>query len=196
MESITEAMLRDDLNAVQVWINALKSARRLEGVYARVVQALAITRDAEERQEKILQVMDGLREQAAELEGVVREAERRAAQAAGSFQEAERKSTEAIEAVRREHADALRRLEKEMPEILYRKHRYVDAAEWGEILARAGTMQAAELDQVGASIADLCVGKSAREIRTMVDEAVAKARRHVARALEELCSSYADNASR
>ena len=113
MESITEAMLRDDLNAVQVWINALKSARRLEGVYARVVQALAITRDAEERQEKILQVMDGLREQAAELEGVVREAERRAAQAAGSFQEAERKSTEAIEAVRREHADALRRLNQD-----------------------------------------------------------------------------------
>ena len=94
------------------------------------------------------------------------------------------------------YAEALRRLEKEMPEILYRKHRYVDATEWGEVLARAAASQAAELDQVGSSVADLCVGKAPREIRTLIDEAIAAARRHIAKALEDLCASCADNASR
>lgn len=85
------------------------------------------------------------------------------------------------------YAEAARKLEKELPEILYRKARYVDAVAIGETLARAGTIVASELDQLGQAIAERCVGQDVRTIRDVIDTAVAKARGAVVVELETLC---------
>ncbi|NLF18406.1 MAG: helix-turn-helix domain-containing protein [Lentisphaerae bacterium] len=84
------------------------------------------------------------------------------------------------------YAEAARRLEKELPEILYRKARYVDAVAIGETLARAGAIVASELDQLGQAIAERCVGRDVREIRTVIDAAVAKARGALVAELEKI----------
>lgn len=86
----------------------------------------------------------------------------------------------------RDSQEMVRRLEKELPEILYRKARYVDAVAIGETLARAGAIVASELDQLGQAIAERCVGRDVREIRTVIDAAVAKARGALVAELEKL----------
>jgi hypothetical protein len=80
-----------------------------------------------------------------------------------------------------------RQLEKDLPEILYRQGRYVDAEKVGGLVTKAVTGMCAELDQVGIAVADLCVGKNAREIRLEVDGAVRRAREHIQRLLEAAC---------
>lgn len=87
------------------------------------------------------------------------------------------------------YAEAARRLEKELPEILYRKARYVDAVAIGETLARAGAIVASELDQLGQAIAERCVGRDVREIRTVIDAAVARARGALVAELEKLAGA-------
>lgn len=72
-----------------------------------------------------------------------------------------------------------RKLEKELPVILYRRGRYVDATVVGRVLAKAVQSMVADLQTVGIKVAPRCVGKSGREIRIVVDEAVRDARRHL-----------------
>jgi len=73
-----------------------------------------------------------------------------------------------------------KQLEREMPRIMMERGRYVDVQEVGAILDRCVGAVCQDLDQVGISVADRCVNKSAREIREIVDEAVTQARRHIA----------------
>lgn len=80
-----------------------------------------------------------------------------------------------------------RQVEKDLPEILYRKARFVDAQKVGEMVTAAVTGMAAELDQVGLRVAERCVGRTAREIRIVVDEAVQAARAQVHKAWSEIC---------
>lgn len=81
---------------------------------------------------------------------------------------------------------ARRQLEKELPEILAKKRRYVDRERVRDILTRAGTSMGMHLDQIGASVATQCEGRSAATIRTIVDDAVRGARRHIVEALRAL----------
>lgn len=73
-----------------------------------------------------------------------------------------------------------KQLEREMPRIMMERGRYVDVQEVGAVLDRCVGAVCQDLDQVGISVADRCVNKSAREIREIVDEAVTQARRHIA----------------
>jgi hypothetical protein len=82
--------------------------------------------------------------------------------------------------------EARRRVEKDLPEILHRRGRYVDVHEVGRIVTEAVTGMAAELDQVGISIAELCVGKTAREIRLAIDDRIRTARGRVAVAWQQI----------
>jgi DNA-directed RNA polymerase specialized sigma54-like protein len=84
-----------------------------------------------------------------------------------------------------------RQVEKDLPEILYRKARFVDALKVGELLTGAVTGMAAELDQVGMRVAEACVGKTAREIRILIDTAVQESRAQVHKTLEALCQPTA-----
>jgi hypothetical protein len=85
------------------------------------------------------------------------------------------------------YSDAARRLEKELPEILYRKARYVDAEAVGATLGRAAAIVASELDQLGQAIAEKCEQQDARTIRGIIDDAVAGARLRLTEALQALC---------
>lgn len=87
------------------------------------------------------------------------------------------------------YAEAARRLEKELPEILYRRNRYVDAVEIGATLGRAAAIVGSELDQVGQAIAEKCEGQDARAIRGVIDDAVAGARLRLTEALERLTAT-------
>ena len=87
--------------------------------------------------------------------------------------------------------ERLRRTEKELPEIMAQKRRYVDAVVLGSDLGRAAVMMGAELDQLGASVAELCVGKPAKEIRIIVDQGVAAARKHIVDQIEAFVNSHA-----
>jgi hypothetical protein len=87
----------------------------------------------------------------------------------------------------RESQEMVRRLAKELPEILYRKARYVDAEAVGATLGRAAAIVASELDQLGQAIAEKCEGQDARTIRGIIDDAVAGARLRLTEALQALC---------
>lgn len=89
----------------------------------------------------------------------------------------------------RESQEMVRRLAKELPEILYRRNRYVDALDVGAILGRAAAIVGSELDQVGQAIAEKCEGQDARTIRGVIDNAVAGARLRLTEALEKLTTA-------
>jgi len=72
-----------------------------------------------------------------------------------------------------------KQLERELPEIMLKRGRYVDVNVVSSVLERCVASMGQDLDQVGISVAARCVGKPARKIRELVDEAVARARRHV-----------------
>ena len=79
------------------------------------------------------------------------------------------------------HDNVLKRklLERELPRILLAKGRYVDVNEMSRVFTSAVASMSAELDQVGMSVAGLCVGKTARQIRDLVDEAIRRTRAHI-----------------
>ena len=85
----------------------------------------------------------------------------------------------------KEAADQVRRMEKELPRILYEKGRYVDAEHSGKIFTDAVAGMCAELDQVGLSVAPLCVDKSALAIRAAIDDGVRRARRQIEKFLRD-----------
>lgn len=92
--------------------------------------------------------------------------------------------------------EARRKVEKDLPEIMHRRGRFVDALEVGKLLTNAVTGMAAELDQVGISVAEACVGKTAREIRLLVDDRIRSARQHVTRLWETMISAGAGRAEK
>jgi len=95
----------------------------------------------------------------------------------------------------RDSQEMVRRLAKELPEILYRRNRYVDAVEIGATLGRAAAIVSSELDQLGQAIAEKCEGNDARTIRGIIDDAVAGARAQLTAALETLCQPIPPSAS-
>lgn len=77
----------------------------------------------------------------------------------------------------RESQEMVRRLAMVLPEILYRKNRFVDAVVVGAILGRAAAIVASELDGLGISIAEKCHdAPNARVVRDIIDDAVSRAR--------------------
>jgi hypothetical protein len=74
------------------------------------------------------------------------------------------------------YSEGLRKLARQLPEIEAAQDRYVDCERVGALLGRAAAIVGAELDQVGIGIAERCVGADAKAIRTLIDDAVDKAR--------------------
>jgi hypothetical protein len=85
--------------------------------------------------------------------------------------------------------DQVMRIEKALPEILYRKGRFVDVDKAGKIFGDAVAAMCAELDQVGLSVAPLCADKPAIFVRAAVDDAVRRARRQVEAAWKAMASA-------
>jgi len=106
MEPITEATLRDDLNALQVWIGTLKSARRLEGVYERAVQAVTLTREAGQQRDALLQEIEGLKERAQTAATASQRAEQQAQAVQQQAEEFAREAERDLELVRTQQAAA------------------------------------------------------------------------------------------
>jgi predicted DNA-binding transcriptional regulator AlpA len=71
---------------------------------------------------------------------------------------------------------ARRQLEKEIPEILYRKGRYVDVDIVGPRIAAAMAGVSTVLDSIGSTAAPLCEGKGVREIRAVIDGQMSRAK--------------------
>lgn len=115
------------------------------------------------------------------------EADYRTAREAGGSQAAVNQAARSYTTL----ALAAQKLEKELPEILYRRNRYVDAVEIGATLGRAAAIVGSELDQVGQAIAEKCEGQDARAIRGIIDDAVAGARLRLTEALERLTATPA-----
>lgn len=82
--------------------------------------------------------------------------------------------------------NARRQLEKELPEILHKKERYVDRDDVAKILTRAWTAMCSELDQAGVVAAGRFDGDMAKRVKVEVDDAVRRARRHAKVAIEKI----------
>jgi len=81
-----------------------------------------------------------------------------------------------------------RQLEKELPVIMHRRGRYVDAQTVGKIFTNTVLSMIADLNGIGLKVASRCVGKTAREIRGEIDEAVREAQRHLQGILKPLAT--------
>jgi hypothetical protein len=87
----------------------------------------------------------------------------------------------------RESQETVRRLAMVLPEIMYRRNRFVDALVVGGILARAAAIVASELDGLGQAVAEKCHdAPDARAVRDILDTAVTRARGALTVELEEL----------
>jgi len=85
------------------------------------------------------------------------------------------------------NVEARRKLEKDLPEILLKKGRYVDVTKVGKVLADAGRQMATHLDQLPESVAVDCEGKDAKAIVKILTHELNEARAAVAQVLNEYC---------
>jgi len=106
MEPINEATLRDDLNALQVWINTLRSARRLEGVYERAVQAVTLVREAGQQRDTLLEEIAQLSGRAQAAQSATQEAETRAQTVQQAAEDSAREAERDLAQVRTQHTAA------------------------------------------------------------------------------------------
>ncbi len=84
--------------------------------------------------------------------------------------------------------EARRKFEKDLPGLMRDHERYVDIGSVCDVVARCYAATNSDLDQIGISIAETCVGKSANEIRVIVDDAVKRAKEHIRAGWEKLAA--------
>jgi len=72
-----------------------------------------------------------------------------------------------------------RKFEKDLPTFMKYHGRYVDIDVVAQVWSRVYGATNSELDQIGISIAEECVGRSAGEIRLVIDRAIKDAKLHI-----------------
>ena len=82
-------------------------------------------------------------------------------------------------------AAELTRTEKILPAIMAKRGEFGSIPEMCRAVSSSYSQASAVLDQIGSMVADQCVGKNARQIRDLIDESIADAKRLIQDGLEK-----------
>lgn len=139
-------------------------------------------RERESSGDELLTVLDNLRDATAVTFAQWASALKRNRTQPGAYSVSE---LAAMERSWHSNVERQRQLEKDLPRILLERGRYRDINEIREAVVKAWGITSGELDRVGLAVASECEGKTARQIRTIVETAIAGCKRHIAKMLRE-----------